>query len=167
MTSKPFGNTLQTLGKHDALDTLMELESGLPSHFDAQSPTAARLWLGATMGQLRLAIELRELGAVFKSGTTSNLLGKLAPLDIELHAGTPVFMTTLQALFEPTPGVPVEASSAQGEWVVTRQHPNGSLLGCRVQSVHGPFYAHTTSSDSVMFEGRSWTVFSPKGLTHG
>ena len=167
MTSNPFGNTLQTLGKHDALDTLMELESGLPSHFDAQSATAAPLWLGATLGQERIAIALNELGAVFKSGTTATLQATLAPLDLELHAGSPVFMTTLRALFEPAPGTSVEAASEKGEWVITRQHPQGSLLGCRVQTVHGPFYAHPESNDTVKFEGKSWAVFTPKGLPHG
>jgi hypothetical protein len=167
MTNKPFGNKLQPLGTHDALETLMELDSGLPSHFDAQSATAAPLWLGATLGQERIAIALNELGAVFKSGTTATLQATLAPLDLELHAGSPVFMTTLRALFEPTPGTPGVAASEHGEWVITRQHPHGSLLGCRVQTVHGPFYAHPESNDTVMFEGKAWTVFTPKGLTHG
>jgi hypothetical protein len=84
-----------------------------------------------------------------------------------LHAGTPVFMTTLRALFEPAPGIPVEATSEKGEWVITRQDPDGSLLGCRVQTVHGPFYALPESNDTVMFEGKSWAVFTAKGLPHG
>ena len=165
MTYKPKDNK-PPQGKHDALDTLMELVSGMPSHPVSPSESATPLWLGATLGQERLAIRLTDIGAVFKSTSTSAAHAARAPLDLEMHAGMPVFMTSFETLFEPSNGHTTAIPSALGEWVVVRRHLDGTHVGCRVQSVHGPFHALADDKGCVTFEGKRWSLYAPKGLTH-
>lgn len=167
MTIEPFGNRLPIGNEHDALDTSMELLSGMPGQPGAQTAPAAPLWLGAILGEQRLAIQLTEITSVFKSGSSRASQAALAPLDLEIHAGSPVFMTALQHIFEPIHGWGQLAQfEHQGDWVITRRHPQGSLLGCRVHTVHGPFYAFAQADGHAMFEGKPWRLCSPKGLTH-
>lgn len=144
----------------------MEPVSGKSSHPDTKSASVAPLWLGAMLGQERLAIQLIHVGAVFKSASSTAAKAALAPLDLETHGGMPVFMTSFLALFEPLTGRHAAPPSLAGEWVVTRRHPNNALVGCRVQSVHGPFYAFPEGNEAVSFEGKRWTVCAPKGLHH-
>lgn len=167
MTTEPFGNSSPSRDEHDALDTTMELLSGMPGHPGAQTAPAAPLWLGATLADERLAIPLADIICVFKSSSTSASQAALAPLEVEIHSGSPVFITSLFHLFEPAHGMAVSPQGQRSDdWVIARQHPLGSLLGCRVHTVHGPFYAFAQADGHVLFEGKGWRLYSPKGLSH-
>lgn len=125
-------------------------------------------WLGVLIGDECLAIPITELGAIFSSHKKNNINSKLEPLDVEVHAGTPVFLTPIIHLLRANSSVASSSllpDAQQGDWVLTVKTASSGVLGCRVDGIRGPFAA-LPENDSVQFEGRSWPVWVAQDQAH-
>ena len=125
-------------------------------------------WLGVLIGDECLAISITQLGAVFSSHKKNIVNSKLYPLDVEVHAGTPVFLAPIGHLLRANSGVATLSSlpdAQQGDWVLTVKTASSGVLACRVDGIRGPFAA-SPENDSVQFEGRTWSVWVAKDHAH-
>ena len=125
-------------------------------------------WLGVLIGGECLAVPITQLGAVFSSHKKNSINSKLDPLDVEVHAGTPVFLTPITHLLRANSTVAPLSSlpdAQQGDWVLTVKTASSGVLGCRVDGIRGPFAA-SPENDTVQFEGRSWSVWVAQDHAH-
>ena len=165
MSDHNFSLTVSTV----ELQQLMEALQHPSGHLGFPGPASDRPeWLGVLIGDESLAISISQLGVVFSSHKKNSINSKLDPLDVEVHAGTPVFLTPITHLFRANSTATRLASLPavqQGDWVVTVKTPSSGVLGCRVDGIRGPFAA-SPENDRVQFEGRSWSVWVAQDDAH-
>ena len=129
-------------------------------------------WLGVWIGDTRAAFPTAAIHAVFSTQNKSGHDAAIAPLDVQVHAGVPVFLMPLaewlplqfeseQALASSHTSVP------EGQWIVAFQ-PHGAdpqtavpCVGCRVQGIRGPFRADAEAGH-VDMDGVRWPTWTPR-----
>lgn len=133
-------------------------------------------WLGAWLGEQRVAFPTAAIHAVFSTQNNIPADEAIAPLDILVHAGVPVFLmpltdwlphhfesTTTLELAKSLPGHP-------GPWIVAFQpqahDPVNATpcVGCRVHGIRGPFRANAHDGQ-VQFDGVEWPTWTPRRTT--
>ena len=129
-------------------------------------------WLGVWIGDTRAAFPVAAIHAVFSTQIKNRDASAIAPLDIQVHAGVPVFLMPL-AHWLPLHFESEEASTPapvhdhDGPWIVAFQpavadtqsgHPS---VGCRVQGIRGPFRANADAGHVVM-DGVRWPIWTPR-----
>ena len=130
-------------------------------------------WLGAWLGDLRVAFPTDSIHAVFSTQNKSDLDSAIDPLDVLVHAGVPVFLMPatdcLATQFvSPHPPPPIaDGTLGKSSWVVSFQ-PQGldsqlamTSVGCRFQGIRGPFRA-PPQDGCVSFDGISWPIWTPR-----
>lgn len=140
-----------------------------PSHDELPLPE----WLGAWVGDMRVAFPTAAIHAVFSTQNKNRVEPAIAPLDIEVHAGLPVFLMPLRKWlpqqFESdlTTLLPASPESPNQAWVVAFQ-PQGSesqphmpCVGCRVEGIRGPFRGEAVSGQ-LHIDGVTWPTWTPR-----
>ena len=132
-----------------------------PSHSDQD-------WLAIWVGAHRMMLPLRDVHAVF--GAQNKPADEaIAPLDVEVHGGVPVFLADLHGLLAPDampPEPPTDmAAHAQRPWVVAlrpsdEERGPSALTGLRVEGVRGPIRA-PSQDGAVQWDGLAWPVVQP------
>lgn len=124
-------------------------------------------WLGVLIGDTRLAVPVTQIGAIFSSHKNKRTAPELEPLDIEVHAGTPIFIQSPNELLRVTTSTSSQPlpTAETGEWILTFKTSARGGLGCRVDGIRGPFPA-TPENDTVVFEGWHWPVGLAKDFSH-
>ena len=127
-------------------------------------------WLGAWLGDLRVAFPIASIHAVFSTQNKIDLDTAIDPLDVLVHAGVPVFLMHAAdwlpaQLQSRQPSLPA-APHSSAHWVVSFQ-PQGHdpqvampSVGCRFEGIRGPFRAADTDG-CVSFDGVSWPTWTP------
>lgn len=87
-----------------------------------------------------------------------------APLDVVVHAGSPVFIVPFHRLFDVAH--PGEDLDTTGRWILICRLPSGACLGCRVAAIEGPFSAQAQGL-GVTHADLAWTVLRSKKERHG
>ena len=129
-------------------------------------------WLGVWIGDTRAALPTRAIHAVFSTQKKMDPDPAIAPLDVQVHAGVPVFLMPLAEWlahqFESEQAMPVPGSLAStGQWVVAFQpagadvHTTVPCVGCRVQGIRGPFRA-SADAGQVYVDGVPWPTWTPR-----
>jgi hypothetical protein len=128
-------------------------------------------WLGVWIGDTRAAFPTTAIHAVFSTQISHRDDTMIAPLDIQVHAGVPVFLMPLidwlPRHFESEQALPPgEPQDIDGTWVVAFQ-PGGAdtqastpSVGCRVQGIRGPFRA-SPEAGHVEMDGVRWPIWTP------
>lgn len=115
-------------------------------------------WLAVWVDTTRVMLPAQEVHAVF-SAQHPPRDDAIAPLDVEIHGGVPVFMVDLKdGLSAPS----VSDASLALPWVVawrTGDDEQGThaLKGCRVAGIRGPVRA-SAHNGMVEFDGLAWPV---------
>jgi len=131
-------------------------------------------WMGLRWSGQALAVRASQLAMVFRSRAPASgpaQAGAALPVDVEVHAGVPVFV-------QPVPHVLVPLSQEAGAlssaapplqpgagWVVALKVPQGSALGCRVDSLVGPFQARAEGG-VLVHDQREWRIMIPRTDWH-
>lgn len=130
-------------------------------------------WLGAWIGDMRVAFPTAVIHAVFSTHKKPHADTAIAPLDVEVHAGVPVFLMPLAEWlphqFESTQPLPVArvTGEQEGPWVVafqplgTESQPHAPCVGCRVEGIRGPFRGDSVDGH-IHFEGVPWPTWTPR-----
>lgn len=137
-----------------------------PANFKDLAPAPSShpsAWVGVTIGSHRYAVAASDLLALFqwKAPDTSDAH---APLDVVVHAGSPVFIVPANQLFE-MPQTVINADG-MGEWILMHRLHSGACLGCRVDQVQGPFTGQARGAE-VVEDGVTWTPIRTKKERHG
>lgn len=117
-------------------------------------------WIGIQWGGQRWALSTRQASAVFQC--TRERDSRPALIDLEVHAGAPVFLIPFGDCFGVEGVERDEGSSNRQGWVVVLADVGSSQVGCRVDDVVGPFHSAATAG-RVGFEGLDWTVLQRAG----
>ena len=129
---------------------------------------SAHDWLAIWVGAKRMMLPLQRVHAVF-SAQNAPQDASIAPLEVEIHGGTPVFLSSLDELLtelapaEPSQEASPESTSVQSlPWVVALRGSEEdvgaqALRGVRVEGIQGPLQA-ISQNGSVMWEGQAWPV---------
>ena len=130
-------------------------------------------WLGAWIGDVRVAFPTAAIHAVFSTQNKNRGDSVIAPLDIEVHAGLPVFLMPLhewlhqQFVSPQSAPLPVTPPLPNSAWVVAFQ-PAGSesqsqmpCVGCRVEGIRGPFRGEAISGQ-IHMDGMTWPTWTPR-----
>lgn len=133
-------------------------------------------WLGVWIGDVRVALPTAAIHAVFSTQNKNRDDSAIAPLDIEVHAGLPVFLMPLsewlpqQFVSPPSAPLPVTPPLPDRAWVVAFQ-PVGSesqsqmpCVGCRVEGIRGPFRGEEISGH-IHMDGMTWPTWTPRPST--
>lgn len=130
-------------------------------------------WLGAWIGDLRIALPTATIHAVFSTQRQHPSDATIAPLDIEVHAGVPVFLMPLAELlprqFESAAPLPanLQTSSPDHPWVVafqplvTESTTQATCVGCRVEGIRGPFRGDAAQGH-ILVDGVQWPTWTPR-----
>ena len=130
-------------------------------------------WMGLRWAGQCLALRVSQLAMVFRSRAPASAPSQSAalPVDVEVHAGVPVFVQPLSHLLQPLvheggtwPATPDTLSAGAG-WVVALKVPSGSALGCRVDSLVGPFQARAEGG-VLVHDQREWRIMTPRTDWH-
>lgn len=129
----------------------------ISSALKAGSSTAPSQWLGIECYDACWAVVLQQVQSVFHAAASAQAAsGKI--LDIEVHAGAPVFIQAFEACF----GLPDSAAITAPEqedrrWIVVPQQSGSTNTGCRVHQVLGPFWAAPVDGH-VAYDNRLWRI---------
>ena len=104
-------------------------------------------WLGVKWQGKHYAISLNHISAVFKTSPSTPSDASNFNLDVAVHDGGVVFIKEFQACFD------------------VLHSALASNIGCRVQSVVGPFWAKSGLA-SLEHEGQQWVVVHRSGVAH-
>jgi len=130
-------------------------------------------WLGAWIGDMRVAFPTTAIHAVFSTQNNHCADSTIAPLDVEVHAGVPVFLVPLTDWlahqFESSQPLPAQTPPPMQEqqWVVafqplgTESQLNAPCVGCRVDGIRGPFRG-MPESGRLTVEGLHWPTWTPR-----
>ena len=131
-------------------------------------------WLGAWIGDVRVAFPTASIHAVFSTQNKKPPDAAITPLDVEVHAGVPVFLMPLMEWlphqFESTQPLPPPVSTQGGQWVVAFQpreadsQPHAPCVGCRVEGIRGPFRGDAVSGH-ILVDGVQWPIWTPRQLS--
>ena len=129
-------------------------------------------WLGVWIGDTRVAFPTTSIHAVFSPQAQGDHASFIAPLDVQVHAGVPVFLMPLADWLplqfqseQPLDSCPDR--HPQGSWVVAFQPGMTELpahmpsVGCRVQGIRGPFRAGAEDGH-VEMDGVRWPIWTPR-----
>jgi len=119
-------------------------------------------WLGVQWQGSNYAISLNSISAVFKTSlsNSSNI-----NLDVAVHDGCVIFMTAFSECFATTSKHNAQGSDESTQWALVLHPAMPAIMGCRVQSVVGPFWAKSGLA-SLDHDGQSWTVVHRSGVMH-
>ena len=133
-------------------------------------------WLAIWVGEHRLVLPLQEVHAVF-SAQNNPKDDAIAPLDVEVHGGIPVFLIDVDPLptsdaSASTPAPTRDVTSTRRlPWVVALRPHNPdrgpcALTGWRVEGVRGPIRA-PSQDGAVHWDGLAWPVAQPSAARYG
>lgn len=135
-------------------------------------------WMGLRWAGQDWAVRASHLSMVFRSRALSpnpSQAGSPMPVDVEVHGGVPVFVQPLPQVLQPVAGghphtadAPLGGLSplpAGSGWVVAIKSARGSALGCRVDSLSGPFQARAEGG-VLVHDQREWRVMTPRTDWH-
>ena len=133
------------------------------SDLDASPLGRDMAWVGVQSGAHRYAIPASDLLALVDAREFSPSAPP-APLDVVVHAGSPVFIVPFHQLFDVAhPGKDLDTT---GRWILISRLSSGACLGCRVSTIEGPFSAQVQGLE-VMHANFAWTVLRSKKERHG
>ena len=119
-------------------------------------------WLGVKWQGKHYAISLNHISAVFKTSPSTPSDASNFNLDVAVHDGGVVFIQEFQACFD----IPSRAENHQPnetpQWAIVLHSALANNIGCRVQSVVGPFWAKSGLA-SLEHEGQQWVVVHRSG----
>jgi hypothetical protein len=129
-------------------------------------------WLGVWIGDTRAAFPTTAIHAVFSTHIKPRADAMIAPLDIEVHAGVPVFLMPLADWlphhFQSEQALSADQTPAlEGAWIVAFQpgiadtQASMPSVGCRVQGIRGPFRA-CAEAGHVAMDGVRWPIWTPR-----
>lgn len=134
----------------------METASQLPF-----APSSANSqWLGIECYNHHWAVALHHVQSIFQAALSAQS-GMSRILDIEIHAGMPIFIESFESCFDlPTELTPHSPESEDRRWILVLPQNTSSPRGCRVQQVLGPFWAVPVNGH-VPYDNRSWRIIQP------
>jgi hypothetical protein len=135
------------------------------SEFDNRPLSSGPLfqWLGVQWQGANYAVSLNSISAVFKTSPSHASSSASAHLDVAVHDGAVVFMKPFSDCFNTQPQ-PHSADEVP-QWAVVLNAAFPAAIGCRVQSVVGPFWAKSGLT-SLEHDGQHWTVVHQSGALH-
>ena len=135
-----------------------------PSEFDNRPLSNGPLfqWLGVQWQGAHYAISLNNIAAVFKDTPATSSSTSSIQLDVAVHDGSAIFMKPFSDCFALPPNDYSQATSELTHWTIVLNPPVSSAIGCRVQSVVGPFWAKAGLA-SLDHDGQQWTVVYRSG----
>ncbi len=135
------------------------------SEFDNRPLSSGPLfqWLGVQWQGANYAVSLNSISAVFKTSPSpvSNSAG--THLDVAVHDGAVVFMKPFSECFATAPLF--TESKQLPQWAIVLHAALPAPVGCRVQTVVGPFWAKAGLT-SLDHDGQHWTVVHRSGASH-
>lgn len=136
-----------------------------PSELDNRTFSNGPLfqWLGVQWQGAHYAVSLNSISAVFKTNASDMALHANNPLDVAVHEGAVVFMKPFSECFTASTGFDI--STEQPQWVIVLHSATAAAIGCRVQSVVGPFWAKS-GLPSLEHDGQQWAVVYQAGDAH-
>jgi hypothetical protein len=135
------------------------------SEFDNRPLSSGPLfqWLGVHWQGSNYAVSLNSISAVFQTSPSLVANSDNTHLDVAVHDGAVVFMKPFSECFATAPSF--LASNELPQWAIVLQAALPAPLGCRVQSVVGPFWAKSGLA-SLEHDGQNWTVVHRSGASH-
>ena len=121
-------------------------------------------WLGVQWQGHNFAVSLNSIAAVFKAPQIPSTPPSL--LDVAVHDGHAVFMKAFSECFALPPKLSFMVTSEQPQWAIALHSTWPAAVGCRVQSVMGPFWAKAGLA-SLEHDGQQWTVIYQSGKISG
>jgi hypothetical protein len=128
-------------------------------------------WLGVWIGDTRAAFPTSAIHAVFSTQIKHQDEAMIAPLDVQVHAGVPIFLMPLTTWLPHHFQSEQALSSSQdqdleGPWVVAfapgmADTQASTSVGCRVQGIRGPFRA-SADAGHVEIDGVQWPIWTPR-----
>lgn len=136
-----------------------------PSELDNRAFSNGPLfqWLGVQWQGAHYAVSLNSISAVFKTNASEMARQANHPLDVSVHEGAVVFMKPFSECFSASPSFDI--STEQTQWVIVLHSATAAAIGCRVQSVVGPFWAKSGLA-SLEHDGQQWAVVYQAGDAH-
>ena len=120
-------------------------------------------WLGVQWQGTNYAVSLNSISAVFKTSPSPVSNSIDTQLDVAVHDGAVVFMKPFSECFATPPSF--LASNELPQWAIVLHAALPAAIGCRVQSVVGPFWAKSGLT-SLEHDGQNWTVVHQSGVSH-
>ena len=122
-------------------------------------------WLGVKWQGKHYAISLNHISAVFKTSPSTPSDASNFNLDVAVHDGGVVFIKEFQACFDVPSSAETHQPNETPQWAIVLHSALASNIGCRVQSVVGPFWAKSGLA-SLEHEGQQWVVVHRSGVAH-
>jgi len=111
-------------------------------------------WVGVLWRDSRWALPLAQVAAVFRAAAGGEAKVAESLLDLEVHAGEPVFVVPFENCFEVSL-VPQALAGCSSPWVLVLAGATG--LACRVDEIVGPFHA-VAKQQELTYQGQVWVV---------
>lgn len=139
-----------------------------PTEFDHQPLSNGPLfqWLGVQWQGHNFAVSLNSIAAVFKAAQLPASSTMPSQLDVAVHDGHAVFMKAFSECFTLPPHLPSQDTYEQPQWAIALHSAWPAAVGCRVQSVMGPFWAKAGLT-TLDHDGQQWTVIYRSGEISG
>ena len=139
-----------------------------PSEFDKRPLSNGPLfqWLGVQWQGTYYAISLNSIAAVFKDTKASPSNAPHLQLDVAVHDGSAIFMKAFSKCFALPSNPNFQPPTDLPQWVIVLNPPMPSAMGCRLQSVVGPFWAKAGLA-TLDHDGQSWTMVYRSGEMPG
>jgi hypothetical protein len=122
-------------------------------------------WLGVQWQDKHYAISLNHISAVFKTSPSIPSAGSNFNLDVAVHDGGVVFMKAFEACFDIPDSTETHPPSTMPQWSIVLHSALAANIGCRVQSVVGPFWAKSGLA-FIEHESQQWAVVQRCGEAH-
>ena len=122
-------------------------------------------WLGVQWQGTNYAISLNSISAVFKTSHSHPSNSSNLELDVAVHDGCVIFMKAFPECFATTSTHDFQAPDTSLQWALVLHSAMPAVMGCRVQSVVGPFWAKSGLA-SLDHDGQTWTVVHRSGVMH-
>ena len=119
-------------------------------------------WLGVKWQGKHYAISLNHISAVFKTSPSTPSDASNVNLDVAVHDGGVVFIQEFQACFDVPSSAETHQPNETPQWAIVLHSALAANVGCRVQSVVGPFWAKSGLA-SLEHEGQQWVVVHRSG----
>ena len=102
------------------------------------------------------------ISAVFNTSPSTPSDASNFNLDVAVHDGGVVFIKEFQACFDVPSSAETHQPNETPQWAIVLHSALASNIGCRVQSVMGPFWAKSGLA-SLEHEGQQWVVVHRSG----
>lgn len=123
---------------------------------NAASSAAPSQWLGIECHNGCWAVVLHQVQQVFQASTSASA-ASVRILDIEVHAGSPIFIQPFEACFSLPGSLDTTTDDEDRRWIVVPQQAGSAMTGCRVHQVLGPFWS-APAEGHVAYDNRVWRI---------